>query len=472
MDGSVHFLSASECADGWRLACATPVTEPLEIEVPSAALLHQFAAILVDGDPVSLQHDPRPPGHLGVAFDLGTTSVAGTLFDLHTGLERATRATMNRQIAQGDDVISRIAAVRADADNLGSLQRLAVETLNGILHDLCDTCEEPPSAIRELTVAGNTTMQHLLLGLDPSMLGEYPFTPAFTDAQTVSAAGLGLHVHPEAALTVFPQLGGFVGGDTVAGMLATHFDSLPYPALLVDVGTNGELALLHDGRIYAASAAAGPAFEGARISQGMRASDGAIDTVSISGGTLHTHVIGGGDAIGLCGSALVDAVAELLRVGLIDSSGSLKAPSSHPLADRVQPSPDGARFQLAPAVWLTQRDIRELQLASGAIRAGIETLLRRAGLTAGDLGAILLAGGFGSTIRIGNAVRIGLLPPIADGATRFIGNASLTGAKRALLAHDELAKARSLRKRATHIDLSAEPCFSDCFMEYMLFPES
>ena len=475
VDGSVYFFRASELVDGWRLACATPVTEPLEVEIPSAALLHQLGAILVDGDPISLRHDPRPLGHLGVAFDLGTTSVAGTLFDLYTGRERATCSAMNRQIALGDDVISRIAAVRANAANLATLQRLAIETLNDILLELCEACH---TAIREITVAGNTTMQHLLLGLDPSPLGEYPFTPAFTDAQTVSATGLGLRVHPDATLTVFPQLGGFVGGDTVAGMIAAHFDALPYPALLVDVGTNGELALLCGDRIYAASAAAGPAFEGARIRQGMRASDGAIDTVSIIDGTLHTHVIGGGDATGLCGSALVDTVAELLRAGLVDSSGALDAPPSHPLAPRVQPSPDGGQFLLDPggscagaAVWLTQRDIRELQLASGAIRAGIETLLRRAGLTARDLGAVLLAGGFGNTIRTANAVRIGLLPPLADGVIRFIGNASLTGAKRALLARNECEKAQRLRDRATHIDLSAEPCFSDCFMEHMLFPE-
>jgi uncharacterized 2Fe-2S/4Fe-4S cluster protein (DUF4445 family) len=489
-DGSAHRLSADELAGGWRLACATPVEEALEVEVPSTTLLPRLGAILVDGDPVAVRHDPRPPGHLGVAFDLGTTSVAGTLFDLHTGLERATRAAMNRQIALGDDVISRIAAVRADAENLATLQRLAVATLSGILSDLCGACQERPDAVRELVVAGNTTMQHLLLGLDPSPLGESPFTPAFTDAQTVPAAGLGLQTHPDATLTVFPQLGGFVGGDTVAGMLAAHFDAFPHPVLLVDVGTNGELALLHGGRIYAASAAAGPAFEGARIRQGMRASDGAIDAVTVDGGALHTHVIGGGDATGLCGSALVDAVAELLRVGLIAPDGAFVVSSSSArvhagpdapasgLAARLRSSASGPQFLLDPggscscsAVWLTQRDIRELQLASGAIRAGIETLLRRAGLAADDLGALLLAGGFGNTIRVRNAVRIGLLPSLADGAIRFIGNASLTGAKRALLARSELERARALRDLATHVDLSAEPGFSECFMERMLFPE-
>ncbi|MDR2849144.1 MAG: ATP-binding protein, partial [Verrucomicrobiota bacterium] len=259
-----------------------------------------------------------------------------------------------------------------------------------------------------------------------------------------------------------------------------RFDALPYPALLVDVGTNGEIALLHEGRIYAASTAAGPAFEGARIGQGMRASAGAIDAVTVQDGVLQTHVIGETDAAGLCGSALVDAVAELLRAGLIDAAGTLGVPAGGPpvppsLAARVR----GGQFLLDPggacgcsAVWLTQQDIRELQLASGAIRAGIETVLRRAGLAAGDLGALLLAGGFGNTIRVRNAVRIGLLPDLPEGVIRFVGNASLTGAKRALLARGELEKAQRLRDRTAHIDLSAEPGFSDCFMDHMLFPHT
>jgi len=482
-EGSAHGLSAGERAAGWRLACATKVTEALEVEVPRASLVPRLSAILVDGDPVSVKCDPHSRGHLGAAIDLGTTTVAGALFDLHAGLERATHAVMNRQIPVGDDVISRIASVRGAPANLAKLQRLAVATIHDVLSALCEKCGERPTSIRRLTVAGNTTMQQLLLGLDPSSLGEYPFRPSFTTSQTVAASSLGLEAHPDATLTVFPQIGGFVGGDTVAGLLASHFDVLAKPTLLVDIGTNGEIALLHDGHILAASTAAGPAFEGARISQGMRATAGAIDQVSLRDGELRCHVIGEAAPCGLCGSALVDAAAELLRLGLIAPTGALAMPQPRPaaladaLAKRLLAAEGGNVFALAtdaagaPAVTLTQQDVRELQLASGAIRSGIEALLRRARLSAGDLDAILLAGAFGNYIRRENALRIGLLPPFPPASIRFVGNASLTGAKRALLAQSELERAQALLSRAEHVELASEPGFADLFMEHMLFPE-
>ncbi|MEI7903639.1 MAG: ASKHA domain-containing protein, partial [bacterium] len=427
--GSSHRLTADELTRGWRLACGTKVTEPLTVEIPAASQVARLGTILVDGEPISIRRDAHTLGHLGVAFDLGTTSVVGTLFDLHTGLERATHAVMNRQITLGDDVISRIAYVRTNPANLTVLQARAVETLNDILRVLCDECNESPDSIHKLTVAGNTTMQQLLLGIDPSPLGEHPFKPAFTDAQTLAAKHLGLLANIEATLIVFPQIGGFVGGDTVAGLLASHFDSLILPTLLVDIGTNGEIALLKEGAILAASTAAGPAFEGARISQGMRATAGAIDHLWLQNGELHYHVIGETDACGLCGSALVDTVAELLRLGLIDPTGALQRPASitDALAQRLILSENGAFFVLAydalgtPSVTLTQQDIRELQLASGAIRTGIEALLHKANLTVRDLDSILLAGAFGNYIRRENALRIGLLPPLHYLSIHFIG---------------------------------------------------
>ncbi len=481
--GSSHRLNPAELDRGWRLACGTKVTGPLVVEVPASSLTAHPGTILVEGEPVTVRRDAHSLGKLGVAFDLGTTTAAGTLFDLHTGLERATHAVMNRQIRLGDDVISRISAVRKDPSALPALQALAVETLNAIIRALCDECGETPQAIHRLTVAGNTTMQQLLLVLDPSPLGERPFTPAFTDAQSVPAAHCRLLAHPDATLDVFPQVGGFVGGDTVAGFLAARFDALAQPTLLVDIGTNGEIALLHDGAIFAASTAAGPAFEGARITQGMRATAGAIDQVWLHNGDVRCHVIGETEPHGLCGSALVDAVALLLRAGLVSADGAL----GHP--DAAQPAPPealtarlvegdrGRSFVLAygrdgaPAVSLTQQDIRELQLASGAIRAGIEALLHKAGLPLRALDSILLAGGFGNYIRRENALRIGLLPPLHYLAIRFIGNASLTGAKRALLSQAEFARAQALRARCTHVELAAEPHFADLFMEHMLFPE-
>ncbi len=477
--GSAQHLSQDLLDAGWRLACLTPVTEPLEVDVPPEVRRSQLDQILTDGTPISVRHDPRTLGQLGVAIDLGTTTVAASLFDLYTGLERATIATLNRQIHLGDDVISRIHAVQLNPDNLRCLQSDAIATLNELLASLCSTCGEHPHTIQRLTIAGNTAMQHLLLGLDPTPLGQAPFTPAFTDAQTIGAKRLGLNVSPEATLIVFPQIGGFVGGDTLAGLLAAHFDSCDRPTLLVDIGTNGEIALLSQGQLWVASTAAGPAFEGSRISQGMRATNGAIDHVWMQNGELRYHVIGDGLPQGLCGSGLVDVVAELLRIGLIDETGLLSssAPEAQTsLSHRVCSKNDNTKFILATAsddtalVSITQQDIRELQLAAGAIRTGIEILLSHAHLLARDLDSLLLAGGFGNYMRRENALRIGLLPSIHYLSIRFIGNASLTGAKRVLLSQAELLKVQALNKRAQHVDLSSDPAFRDRFIENMLFP--
>ena len=480
---SVHRLTADELARGWRLACRTTVTEPLEVEIPDPAPT-RLHTILMDGDPVEILCDPHPEGRLGVAFDLGTTTVAGALFDLATGKPLAVSADMNRQIQVGDDVISRIAAVRENPQALGILQSLAVQTLNALIRVLCENSAKDARDIHRVTVAGNTTMQQVLLGLDPSPLGEKPFAPAFTDAQTVPAARLGLDTHSDAELIVFPQIGGFVGGDTVAGLLAAHADTLEKPTLLVDIGTNGEIALLHNGRIFAASTAAGPAFEGARIRHGMRATVGAIDQIWLQSGTFRYHVIGNLAPKGLCGSALIDAAALLLQLGLLNPTGVLEIPSEPPqdlnsqLTGRLTEAEHGMRFGLAldrdgkPLVSLTQQDIRELQLASGAIRAGIDTLLRKAGITASDLDTIQLAGGFGTYIRPANAMRIGLLPHLPLDRIRFIGNASLTGAKRALLSQRELQRAQTIREKTLHVELASEPGFADCFMDAMMFGAS
>ncbi|MCL1922211.1 MAG: ASKHA domain-containing protein [Kiritimatiellaeota bacterium] len=478
---SAHRLTADELARGWRMACVTTVTEPLEVEIPDPA--HHLHTILMDGDPVEIRCDRHPRGTLGVAFDLGTTTVAGALFDLSTGTALAVGADMNRQIQAGDDVISRIAAIRQDPGALRRLQALAVETLNGILRALCEKSATLARDIRRVTVAGNTTMQQILLGLDPSPLGEKPFTPAFTDAQALPAAPLGLDTHPGAELVAFPQIGGFVGGDTVAGLLATHVDTLDKPTLFVDIGTNGEIALLHGRRLFAASTAAGPAFEGARIRQGMRAATGAIDQIWLQAGTLRYHVIGNMKPRGLCGSALIDAAALLLQFGLLSHAGTLEVPALPPkalnsqLIQRLAQTERGASFGLAmdrdgnPLVSLTQQDVRELQLASGAIRAGIDTLLKKAGIAAADLDTIRLAGGFGNYIRCEHAMRIGLLPRLPHDRIEFIGNASLTGAKRALLSRAELQRAQSIRSQAVHVELASEPGFSDCFMDAMMFGE-
>ncbi len=477
---SEHRLSRDELATGWRLACKTLVTDSLEVELPSLAPEKSSHVILTAGDSIEIERDAYPPGSYGVAFDLGTTTVAGSLYDLQSGVECAVRGTMNRQSLLGDDVISRIGAIRTDPTQLERLQHLVVESLNEVIDSLCAGTGHVETTICRVTCAGNTTMQQILLGIDPSGLGEKPFAPAFLTAQKANAGALHLNVNPEAEVIVFPQIGGFVGGDTVAGLLAMHADVFDKPTLLVDIGTNGEIALFNNGRILTASTAAGPAFEGARIRQGMRAVTGAIDRLWLHQGELCYHVIGGVRPSGLCGSALIDAIALLLRVGLLDEMGVLGVTSSETphastqLRDHLCETENGISFALArqpdgtPLVRLTQQDVRELQLASGALRSGIDTLLKKAGIAASDLDSILLAGGFGNYIRCENAMEIGLLPHVPLKRIRFVGNTSLTGAKRLLLSKAELVRAERIREIAEHVELASEPGFTDAFMDAMV----
>jgi len=421
----------------------------------------------------------------GVAVDLGTTTVVGTLFDLATGEEKAVSSTLNPQVGFGDDVISRISRVRENHAALNEMQQAALKAVNSVFHDLGEQAGVDARHIYEIVIAGNSTMQQLLCGLDPSALGEVPFVQTFDDGLTIPAQTLGLAVNPRGEVFIFPQIGGFVGGDTVAGMLAAGMEKTEEPTLLVDIGTNGEIVLAHDGKLCATSTAAGPAFEGARIVQGMRATAGAIEKVVIRD-DVFLNVIGNTRPIGLCGTALIDAVAELLRRGIVDKTGRILPPNELPaevpewLRTRLVTMDAQTNFLLVPAedavsgdaIYVWQKDVRELQLATGAIRAGINILLRRVGVEPDDLRCVLLAGAFGNFIRRSNARRIGLLPQIPCGRIHFIGNAAALGAKLALLSRDERERAERLRGATEHVDLSLDPEFQMEFGMAMMFPDS
>ncbi len=423
-----------------------------------------------------------------VAVDLGTTTLAGELMDLGTGSEWATTARLNPQTRFGDDVLSRILHAREKPDGLARLQEAVVSAVDEMIGELCLQAGVPRQRVYELAVAGNTTMQQLFCGVDPGPLGEVPFVPTGGRGVSCPAAELGLHIHPRGGVYVMPAIGGFVGGDTVAGLLATGLTDVQRPALFVDIGTNGEIVLLADGRLSAASTAAGPAFEGARISRGMRGGPGAIEKVVVDG-RLRINVIGNVPPAGICGSGLIDAAAELLRHRLLSCEGRLRTPDQcAPLAEPMPPDlaerivlhdgqisfllADEAETADGRPIVLTQRDIRELQLASGAIRAGIAILLRRAGLEPKDLELVLIGGGFGNFIRRGNAQRIGLLPiEIERRHIRYMGNTSLAGARLAALSGQARRAAEELARRAEHVDLSTDTDFSREFAEAMIFPE-
>lgn len=442
--------------------------------------------VLIGDSLVALESGDTTPTSYGIAFDLGTTTLAGTLLNLHDGSELALTSRMNPQVARGDDVLSRIQHAARDSQSLGELQRSVIQALSEMIHELCDQAHIAPENVYEVTLAGNTTMEHLLCGIDPTPLGQIPFLPAFNRGLSLSVAELPLPIHAQGRIYVFPVVGGFVGGDTVAAMLCTELAARDKPVLMVDVGTNGEIVLAHAGHLWAASTAAGPAFEGARIQHGMRATSGAIEKVAFDD-DIRTGVIGGVHAQGFCGSGLIDLLAGLLQMGLVSPTGQLLPPQELPesispaLRQRVTVNAQGrTEFRVTKSppspdpmpVVLTERDVRELQLAIGAIRAGIAILLRKADLFPADLDQVLLAGGFGSFIRRNHAQRVGLLPAdIEHPRIRYIGNAALAGAKRALLSTQARGQGETLARHTEHVELSLDPEFHQAFTDAMIFPD-
>lgn len=441
--------------------------------------------VLADDELVDFEPGNTVAQCYGVALDIGTTTLVGTLVNLATGADLAIEARINPQTSYGDDVIARIRKCREEPDGLTQLQRMVIGAINDIIDELIRVTRVTRASIYEVTLAGNTAMQEIACGINPAALGELPFAPVFTEALQVKAADLNLNINPSGRAYVFPQIGGFVGGDTVAGIIASRLDRESQPVLLVDIGTNGEIVLAHGGKLIATSVAAGPAFEGARISCGMRATSGAIEKVVIQNDVC-VNVIGNTRPAGLCGSGLIDAAAEMLRLGLLDSTGRIIGPAEAPetagrlLRKRLLERDGHVDFTLVTAaesasgepLFLTQKDIRELQLASAAIRSGINILLKLEGLTPADLSHVFIAGAFGNFIRRNHARRIGLLPAIPSDRIWFIGNASSLGAKRALLSVAEKRQAADIAARVRHVDLSLSPEFQAEFGNAMIFPET
>jgi len=440
-------------------------------------------AVLADHHLVDFEPGDTTGRCYGLAFDVGTTTVVGVLLDLSSGVELAVASDINPQVSFGDDVLSRIQRAGASAAALGELRDAVLGLVERMIDTLCSAADVDRESIYEIVVAGNTTMEHLLCGVDPTQLGQVPFVPAYARGLELSAAEVGVRIHPGGRAYVFPVIGGFVGGDTVAGLLATELARRDGAVLMVDIGTNGEIVLASGGKLWAASTAAGPAFEGARISCGMRAAAGAIEKVVIDQ-DARVGVIGNVEPIGLCGSGLIDLAAELLRCGIVSREGRMLSgddlPADLPQAvrDRVVCDDQGASFVLVraegdrAAVALTQKDVREIQLATGAIRAGVNILLRKASLACGDLSRVLIAGGFGSFIRRSRAQRIGLLPAeVEHRRIQYVGNASLNGARWALGSIAARREAEDLARRTMHVELSMDAHFQMEFAEAMIFPE-
>lgn len=453
------------------------------LSLPEVLSRSDWTATIVHTDDriISIEPGDTVSEHFGVAFDVGTTTVVGYLVDLNSGDQVAVASRTNPQVAHGADLISRITFSSQSSDAREALRSEIVAALNDILSELASTAGVPLNRIYHCTVAGNTCMTHMLLGLDTSSLAVMPYVGVTGKTYMDEASSIGLNIHPNGLVTVLPNIGGFVGSDTVAAAIAAGLDSRDDTALLLDLGTNGELVLAYKGQMTACSTAAGPAFEGAQIVHGMRGSEGAIEAVAIEDGGVKLTVIGGGTPVGICGSGLVDAVAELIRVGIVDEGGRMRTPSElegkvHPsLLDRIKTDEQDLRFvlysDLEREVSLFQSDIRQLQLAKGAIAAGFSILCKRAGISCREIDVVLLAGAFGNCVNKSSAVRIGMLPGIDEGRIVSLGNAAGVGAKMALVSEELLGRAEKLAANVHYVELGSDPMFQDAFMQAMMFTE-
>jgi uncharacterized 2Fe-2S/4Fe-4S cluster protein (DUF4445 family) len=408
----------------------------------------------------------EPPGTrwLGLAIDIGTTKIAGYLLDMETGRTLASRGLMNPQISYGEDVISRIVAASKSEENALKLQTLLIEALNQLAVDLCAEIKADPTHIVEGVVVCNTAIHHLFLRLPVKQLGLAPYIPAVRSAIDIKAREVGLKIAPGAYIHVLPNIAGYVGADHVAMLLATRMAEEEKTTLAIDIGTNTEICLNHRGRMTSVSCASGPAFEGAHIRFGMRAAPGAIEHVRLSGERLEIQTIGGETPVGICGSGLLDVVAQLRLNEVLDRSGRM---SAHPLARNRNGT---VEFVLAERegqgpITISQKDVRELQLAKAAIRLGIQALVSAEGLTENDIEQVIIAGAFGTYINVESAITIGMLPALPLERFKQVGNAAGTGARLALISQNQRRKAEQIAQQDGYIELATVPNFGRKFAD-------
>jgi uncharacterized 2Fe-2S/4Fe-4S cluster protein (DUF4445 family) len=477
-----------QTSDLEQLAAAVGVSPdaigPSVLRSLPAALRDDPAGVTVTtfgGRVIAVERGDTSMMKFGLAIDVGTTTVVTTLIELESGEQLASVSSLNPQSVFGGDLMSRIAFAQFDAANLRKLQTRIVGLLNRHVAELCRDSGVLAKWICKVVVVGNTCMHHLLLGIDPSWVGLAPYAPVMRHALTVPAREVPLKVAPDAPVCFLPLVAGFVGADAVAVALATRIHDTDEIRIAVDIGTNGEVLLGSRERLWACSAPAGPAFEGGQIRHGMRGALGAIDRVTIDD-DVHVHTIGDAPPLGICGSGLIDLVAGLLDAGAIDATGLIQVEGRdrlpHGLRDRVvmrgeerlvvvlRAGEGGARHEIV----LTQEDVRQVQLAKGAIASGIALLQRIAGIDDERVAELMLAGGFGNYVSVPSAIRIGLIPPLPLERVRYVGNAASLGAQACLLSEDERRLADTIASSIEHVSLAAHPDFEQVFVDCMNFP--
>jgi uncharacterized 2Fe-2S/4Fe-4S cluster protein (DUF4445 family) len=478
-------LGDERLAAGLRLACRATISKDVSLDFPEESLLSP--EVVQKGLPLLPERlkkmatgaGRRIPADFGVAIDLGTTTIAVYLCDLRESAIIGSTSARNPQAIFGDDVISRISTVRNDAGTLPRLQTLAISAIDWAIAALCRRAQVGPESVGAMVAVGNSTMIHLLLGEDPSSIGVFPYSPQFVEARSLAAGSIGFKFNPAAGLRTLPLISGYLGADIIGAALAADLVRETPGTLLVDVGTNGEIIFLSESGLAAASCATGPAFEGAAIRHGMQATSGAIDSVAFNPqrGCLDYTVIQSASArskaAGICGSGVINAVAELLRAGIISRSGRFDANSGSPCLKTGENV--AAEFEIVSAsasrtgrpITITQADVRAVQLAKGALRTGIDLLCRERGVERPS--KILLAGAFGSYINKADALEIGMFPEMEERRIATIGNAAGAGAVLVLFDESGFERAREMAQATRVLDLASHPDFQETFIRSLSF---
>ena len=465
-------FSDSRLASGLRLACQANPMSDVTIEIPPDSTPTN-QRLQVEGFDLDIHPDPviefvgRAQPLYGLALDIGTTKLAAYLVDLESGHTLAMGGASNPQIAYGEDVISRIAYANRGAAETTKLHEVLVEGINHLVAEICKSSELDRHHILDAVAVGNTAMHHLLAGLPSRQLGEAPYEPAQRDPLNLPADGLGLDLAPGALVYLPPLIAGFVGSDHIAADLVCGLTGPGDNALLVDIGTNTEISLRTPDGLSCCSCASGPAFEGAHIHAGMRAAAGAIERVFYDQQGWHFLTIDNLDPVGICGSGILDAVAELHRVGVIDDRGTLRKEAAG-----VEQIPEGWAFRLtntAPGsrsdgIHVTRRDINEVQLAKAAIRAGIEVLLKENELRASQVEQVIIAGAFGTYLHLASALAIGMFPDLPEDHFQQVGNAAGAGARLILVSKKARQDALLVQKQMRYIELTTVKAFQDIYM--------
>jgi len=470
-------------------ACQYTIDSDLHISIPQTSLLFEqkiLTAVSEDITPaepdICKKYQTEPAKKVfGIAVDIGTTTVVAKLVDMNNGKSVATQAILNPQTKYGDDVISRIHFAETEK-KLTEIHNVIIDCINDLITKLTNNAGISSDDIYELSAVGNTTMNHIFLKLPVSQLGQSPYLTEYLYARDIKPSEIAVNINPRGNIHTVENIAGFVGADTTAVALAVDIDKQQKTTLVIDIGTNGELILVANNKLYAASCAAGPALEGARIRQGSRGVTGAIEAVTYDQEDIDIEVIGDVEPISICGSGLIDAVAVMLEIGIIDHSGrfqhtdQLKENIPTKILKRITSIDNQPAFRLTSgkkqaqhSVSITQKDIRETQLAKAAIRTGIKMLQRTARISDSDIQQVFLAGAFGNYITPQSALRIGLLPDVSRDKIHFVGNAASAGARLTLISTKAREKTKSLASKIKYIEIAHEKDFNDVFADSLFF---